>query len=163
MQMTPGRTRLARTLGLDRNPLRRASDRTEAWIRIGLLTVFLVAGPIVAIGAGGWAYHGGMTVALVQPVPSHRASATVLRPALASSYPEQVGGDSPAWAGTRRQGSDASPRTNEVLAVVITLVLIALALLATQRLTLALLTRRRLAAWEAAWSRIGPQWSRGRP
>jgi len=46
---------------------------------------------------------------------------------------------------------------------VITLALIAVALLAVQRLTLALLTRRRLAAWEAAWSRVGPQWSRGRP
>ncbi len=25
-----------------------------------------------------------------------------------------------------------------------------------------LLDRRRLAAWEAAWTRIGPQWTRGR-
>ena len=47
--------------------------------------------------------------------------------------------------------------------MVVTLVLIALALLAAQRLTLALLTRRRLASWGAAWSRVGPQWSRGRP
>jgi len=167
MQMTPGRprrrTRLARALGLDRNPLRRASDRTEAWIRIGLLAVFLIAGPVVAIGAGGWAYHGGMTVGSVQPGPSHRASAIALRPASAPSYQEPVGGGSQAWAGTPRQGSDASPRTNEILAVVITLVLIAIALMGVQRLTLALLTRRRLAAWEAAWSRVGPQWTRGRP
>jgi hypothetical protein len=68
-----------------------------------------------------------------------------------------------APAGTWRQSTHTSARANEVLAVVITLALITLALLAAQRLTLALLTRRRLAAWEVAWSRIGPQWSRGRP
>jgi hypothetical protein len=60
MQTVPGRprgsTRPARALGLDGNPLRRASDRAEAWIRIGLLAVFLIAGPMAALGAGGWAY-----------------------------------------------------------------------------------------------------------
>ena len=47
-----GLTRLARALGLDRNPLRRATDRAEAWIRVGLLAVFLIAGPMAALGAG---------------------------------------------------------------------------------------------------------------
>jgi hypothetical protein len=37
-----------------------------------------------------------------------------------------------------------------------TLALVALAVLAALRLTLAFLTRRRLAAWEAAWLRVGP-------
>jgi hypothetical protein len=166
MRITPGRlprgTRLARALGLDRNPLRRASDRAEAWIRIGLLAIFLIAGPIAALSTGGWAYHAGIA-ASVQPVPSHPVNATVLRPALAPSYLNRADQQSQAPAGTRRQSARTSARANEVLAVVITLALITLALLAAQRLTLALLTRRRLAAWEAAWSRIGPQWSRGRP
>jgi hypothetical protein len=43
-----------------------------------------------------------------------------------------------------------------------TLALMVLGLLAALRLTRAFLTRRRLAAWEAAWSRVGPQWSEGR-
>ena len=47
-ELPPRPTRLARALGLDSNPLRRASDRAEAWIRIGLLAVFLIAGPMVA-------------------------------------------------------------------------------------------------------------------
>ena len=55
MPITPGRARLARALGLERNPLRRASDRAEAWIRVGLLAVFLIAGPMTALAAGGWA------------------------------------------------------------------------------------------------------------
>ena len=38
-------TRLARTLGLDGNPLRQATDRAMTWIRIGLLAAFLAGGP----------------------------------------------------------------------------------------------------------------------
>ena len=167
MEKTPGRPRrrirLARALGLDRNPLRRASDRAEAWIRIGLLAVFLIAGPIVATGAGGWAYHSGITTASAQAVPSQRVSATAPRPAPTPSYQDRVGEGSQAWAQTRWQSTDTSPRTSEVLTAVMTLALMALALLAAQRLTRALLTRRRLAAWETAWSTVGPQWSRGRP
>ena len=167
MRITPGRlprrTRLARALGLDRNPLRRASDRTEAWIRIGLLAVFLIAGPMAALSTGGWEYRAGITAASVQPFPSHPVSATVLRPAPAPSYLKLADPQSQARAGTWRQSTQTSARTSEVLGIVITLTLIALALLAAQRLTLALLTRRRLAAWEAAWSKVGPQWSRGRP
>jgi hypothetical protein len=59
-----GFTRMTRALGLDRNPLRRATDRAEAWIRVGLLAVFLVAGPMAAIGAGHWAHRAGITAVL---------------------------------------------------------------------------------------------------
>ncbi len=166
MQTMPGRprgrTRLARALGLDGNPLRRASDRAEAWIRIGLLAVFLIAGPMAALGAGGWAYHAGITAARVQAAPAHHVEAVVFPPARASTYLDRAGRGSQAWAGTRWESSAASAGSGEVLAVVMTLALMALALLAALRLTLAFLTRRRLAAWEAAWSRVGPQWSGGR-
>ena len=64
--------RLARALGLDRNPLRRATDRAEAWIRIGLLAVFLIAGPMAALGAGHWAYHTGITADEVPAGAAHR-------------------------------------------------------------------------------------------
>ena len=76
MKTRPGRprglTRLARVLGLDRNPLRRATDRAEAWIRAGLLAVFLIAGPMAALSAGHWAYHAGTTAARVPAAPAHR-------------------------------------------------------------------------------------------
>ena len=76
MKTRPGRprglTRLARALGLDRNPLRRATDRAEAWIRAGLLAVFLIAGPMAALGAGHWAYHAGTTAARVPAAPPPR-------------------------------------------------------------------------------------------
>jgi hypothetical protein len=126
MKTRPGRPRslmrLARALGLDRNPLRRATDRAETLIRVGLLGIFLIAGPMAALGAGHWAYHAA-----------------------------------------RGEGTGPSARTDEVLAAVMTLAAMALALLVVLRLALALLSRRRLAAWEMAWSKVGPQWSKRRP
>jgi hypothetical protein len=46
--------RLARDLGLDGNPLHRASDRAEAWIRAGLVVVFLIGAPMAAVAVGLW-------------------------------------------------------------------------------------------------------------
>jgi len=164
MQTMPGRprgrTRLARVLGLDGNPLRRVSDRAEAWIRVGLLGVFVIAGPMAALGAGGWAYHAGITAARVQAAPAHHVKAAAFQPALAPTYLDRA---DQAWARTRGQSAASSARSGEVLAVIMTLALMALALLAVLRLSRAFLTRRRLAAWEAAWSRVGPRWSGGKP
>ncbi len=178
MQTTPGRpcgiTRLARALGLDGNPLRRASDRTEAWIRIGLLAVFLIAGPMAAGAAGGWAYHAGITHAgITHPgitgarvqaaQTSHdNVPAVALQPVFAGGL-AKANAARQAWLRTQWKDTPAAARTGEVLAEVMALALMALALLAALRLTIAFLTSRRLAAWETAWSRVGPQWSRGRP
>jgi hypothetical protein len=112
-----GTTRLRRVLGLDRNPLYRASDGAEAWIRIVVLAAFLAGGPLAVIGGGHWAHH---------------------------AEPGKV-----AWLAP--------------VAAVTTLVLVALALLAILRLIQWLFIRRHLAAWDAAWSTVGPQWTRRRP
>ena len=50
--MIKSKARLVRALALDGNPLRRASDRAEAWIRAGLVIMFLAAGPIAALTVG---------------------------------------------------------------------------------------------------------------
>jgi hypothetical protein len=151
-------TLLARAFGLYGNPLRRASDRAETWIRIGLLAAFLIAGPLVAVGAGHRAYHAGMA----------GASAPAAQTQLAATHPDRADGGGKPWVWARADGgapalAGVSARTNEMLAALMALAFIALALLAALRLILVLLRRRRLAAWEAAWSRVGPQWSRGRP
>ena len=150
-------TPLTRALGLDGNPLRRASDRAEAWIRIGLLAVFLIAGPLVAVGAGHRAYHDGMAGAWAPAAQAH----------LAVTVPGRSDGGSKPWVWARAEAGAPAPgvsaRTNAILAAVMALAFTALALLAALRLILVFLRRRRLAAWEAAWSRVGPQWSRGRP
>jgi hypothetical protein len=156
-----GLTRLARSLGLDRNPLRRATDRAEAWIRVGLLTVFLIAGPMAALGAGHWAYHAGITAARVQAAPTHRVKPAALQGIPTTTDLPRVGQG--GRAGARRVDAGPSARTGGVLATVMTLAAMALTLLAALRLALALLSRRRLSAWETAWSRVGPQWSKRRP
>jgi hypothetical protein len=165
MKTRPGRPRglkrLTRALGLDRNPLRRATDRAEAWIRVGLLGIFLIAGPMAALGAGHWAYHAGITVARVAAAPAHHVKPAALRQAPTITDLLRVGQG--GRAGIRREGTGSSARTGEVLAAVMTLAAMALALLAVLQLALALLSRRRLAAWEMAWSRVGPQWCKRRP
>jgi hypothetical protein len=157
-----GIARLARTLGLDSNPLRRASDRAEAWIRAGLVAIFLIAGPLAALGAGHWTYHAGNTAAPVQAARTHQVKAVVLQPALAAPGPASASRSSLTGVGARWEGAGSSARTGAVLAGVMTLALVALALLTALRLTVMFLNRLRLAAWETAWSRIGPQWTEGR-
>jgi hypothetical protein len=166
MKTRPGRprglTRPARALGLDRNPLRRVTDRAEAWIRVGLLAVFLIAGPMAALGAGHWACHAGITTAARVPAaPAHRVKPADLQQAPTITDLPRIGQG--GRAGARWEGTGPSAHTGEVLAAVMTMAAMALALLAVLRLALAFLSRRRLAAWETAWSRVGPQWSKRRP
>jgi hypothetical protein len=158
-----GLARLARALGLDRNPLRRATDRAEAWIRVGLLAAFLIVGPMAALGAGHWAGHAGTTAARVPAAPAHRVQPAALQRVTVRTDLPGAGQGGRAWAGTRRDGTGSAARAGPALAAVMTLAGLALALLAVLRLTLAFLSRRRLAAWETAWSRVGPQWSKRRP
>jgi hypothetical protein len=82
--------RLARALGLDRSPLRRASDRAEAWIRVGLLAVLLIVGPMAAGAAGAWADHAGITGTRVQAAQtSHdNVPAVALPPVFAGGLAE---------------------------------------------------------------------------
>lgn len=166
MQVIPRQPRrtgpLARALGFDGNPLRRASDRAEAWIRVGLLAVFLIAGPLAALGTGHWAYHAGITRAPVQAAQAHRVTAVPPQSALPAADLARAYAGSRAWASLQGKDADASARSGGVLAAVMTLAFLALALLAALRLAHAFLSRRRLTAWETAWSKVGPQWTGGR-
>jgi hypothetical protein len=157
-----GIARLARALRLDSNPLRRASDRVEAWIRVGLVAIFLITGPLAAQDAGHWAYHAEITGATVQTARTHRVKAVPLQPAVATVGLANADGIRPAGTGTQGEGTGSSARSGEVLAGVMALALVALTLLAALRLTVMFLNRLRLAAWETAWSRVGPQWTKGR-
>ena len=79
---------LARRLGLDRNPLRRGTDRAEAWIRIALVLAFLIGAPLAAWGTGSWAESVAPTAAHLQRAGEHRVPATLLR---------NVPGDADQW------------------------------------------------------------------
>ena len=49
-------TRISRRLGYDHNPLRRRSDRIQAWLLPAAVGVFLILGPLLAIGSIWWAH-----------------------------------------------------------------------------------------------------------
>jgi hypothetical protein len=52
-------TRLGRRLWMGRSPLRRRTDRIEAWIAALLIALFLVGAPVSWMAAGQWVQHGG--------------------------------------------------------------------------------------------------------
>jgi hypothetical protein len=113
MKTRPGRprglTQLARALGLDRNPLGRATDRAEGWIRAGLLAVFLIAGPMAALSAGHWAYHAGTTAARVPAAPAHRVRPAALQQAVTDLPRVGQGGESGPGPRGRAPGSPLAP------------------------------------------------------
>jgi hypothetical protein len=153
------KARVARELGFDGNPLRRASDRAEAWIRAGLLIILLTAGPMAAVAVGQWTARAGDTETSLQP---HAVRAVVIQPATAPARLPVPAGAATGTAVT--VGLNASGRVTRppqrgdftfaaVLTAVMTLTVIALALLVLLRLVQGFLNWRRLATWEAALRR----------
>jgi hypothetical protein len=115
MRAVPGRpgwkARLAGALGLDGNPLRRASDRAEAWIRAGLLVIFLTAGPMAALGVEQWTTHPAGTGSGGQP---HSVQAVLLQPATAPAGPARAAPGAQVWVRARWESPGGSVRTGEV-------------------------------------------------
>ena len=78
----PPGTRLARCtrwLGLERNPLRRRTDRIEAAIRLAMIVLFLVAVPTAVIAAGRQADHLALRQAHARQAAEHQVTAVLLR------------------------------------------------------------------------------------
>jgi hypothetical protein len=78
----PGTSWLARLLRgrrLDRNPLRRGSDRAETVVLGALLVAFLAAAPFTAQAAGSWAHASAVRDAQAQRASLHQVTATLVR------------------------------------------------------------------------------------
>jgi hypothetical protein len=73
-------TRLARRLWMGRSPLRRRTDRIEAWIAALLIALFLVGAPVSWMAAGSWVQHGGWLEQRAQQ-SWHRVPAVLLEAA----------------------------------------------------------------------------------
>lgn len=199
MRAIPGQprraVRLARTLGLDGNPLRRGSDRVEACVRIGLIALFVITGPLAAAVAGHWAYHAQAAAISTQAADTHAVKAVLLQPTTTPGdlAVARLGGQ--VWVDARWERAGAPVQIAEVPApaglqagskvtvwldnaghvtgppvrggfveavaftTFMTLALVALGFLAVLRGIQLLLNRRRLAAWESAWSAIEPRWT----
>lgn len=77
-----GGTWLARRFALDRNPLRRRSDRIEAWILLAMTVAFLPLTMLTAVGAIHWAEQYGSRQRAGQRL--HEVSAVLLQAAPAT-------------------------------------------------------------------------------
>lgn len=89
---------LAKRLGLDRNPLRRRTDRIASYGAIVLLAVFLVATPLLSVAAAHW---GARAAASQQHAQRgwHQVTAVLLQRAPVVATP--VGGTAASWAPAR--------------------------------------------------------------
>ena len=90
--------RLVRGRRLDRNPLRRGSDRAETVVLGALLAGFLAAAPFAVHTAGSWAYATSARQAQAQRATLRQVPATLLQAPPLTSYPD---------AGTVALGVDA--------------------------------------------------------
>lgn len=108
--------RLARRLGLDRNPLRRRTDKIAAWLGAGLLVAFLAGAPLLSLAAAAWAGHAGTAEQRAQR-GWHRVGAVLLRnaPAPATLASTLYGG---AWVPARWTSADGRARTGEIAVAV---------------------------------------------
>jgi hypothetical protein len=149
--------RLARRLGLIGNPLRRRTDKLATLLTALLLAVFLTGAPLLSVAAVGWAARAaGTGQHAARPLHQDPAAGKV---GLAAGYKV------PLWEDAA--GSRINPPLNHraVLALEATAAVVAACALGIMALCLAwagrwMVDRRRLAAWEAAWATVGPQWAK---
>ncbi len=109
---TTSLARLARWLGLDRNPLRRRSDRAESSIMAALLAAFLIGAPITATAAGHLAHAAAFRAQHGQQ-GWHRVPATLLETApKGASFTYQSA--TFTWVRAQWTAPDGSVRVGEV-------------------------------------------------
>jgi len=77
------RARLVRRWRLDRNPLRRTSDRVESVVVIALVVAFLFGAPLAARASGTWAQAAAQRAELAQQASRRQVTAVVLTAATA--------------------------------------------------------------------------------
>jgi hypothetical protein len=184
------RVRLARLLALDRNELRRASDRIEAWIRLVLVIAFVPLALVAALAAARWMHDAGasevragqqvreVTAVLASAVPAEPpGTAWYMTPASWTVAGVTHQGDVPAVPGAQAGSTipiwiNASGRvqlpplthaqltSRVVLALAVTPMAVAVGLWLAWVVLRWRLDRRRLARWDEAWSLVGPLWTR---
>lgn len=104
--------RLLRGLRLDRNPLRRGSDRAETAIVVTLLAAFLTVTPFAAIAAGHWTHAAGLREQRAQLAAWHQVPAVLEKNAPTDAFSGY--GPSDASVLARWTGPDGSRHTGYV-------------------------------------------------
>jgi len=109
---------LARRAGLDANPLRRSSDRAEAWLTLGLVLVFLIASPLAAIGLGKLTSAASASAARAQVASERQVSAVLLDKVARAADDPLYGAAGFVWARAKWTAPDGVRQTGEVPAPV---------------------------------------------
>ncbi|MGH3149394.1 MAG: hypothetical protein ACRDOB_01510 [Streptosporangiaceae bacterium] len=166
---------MMRRLRPDRNPPRRTADRVEAAVMAGLLAVFRAGVSLAALAAAGQVVAGGVRAeraqarsqASLEPLVRARWAAPGGAPREGEVYAPGgarsgatvlVWTDGSGWLeGAPVQRADVT--VLEAFAALAAAALAAAAVAATGLLAGRVLDQRRLAAWDAEWSRTGPQWT----
>lgn len=91
--------RAVRGLWPDHNPLRRACDRAEAVIVMGVIAAFLAGGPLIALAASDWVYHAGLRSAKAQEATWHEVTAVLLSSAPAAGHEGYAATVPASWPG----------------------------------------------------------------
>jgi len=110
--------RFARRLGVDRNPLRRRTDRIEAVIRLATMILLLAAVPLAMITAGRQADHLALSQVHAQQVADHQVTAVLLQQAPATGVPNPYSSVQMTTVLARWQPPGQVPRTGQVPAPV---------------------------------------------
>jgi hypothetical protein len=185
--------RLKRRLGLNRNPLRRRTDKIAVYLAVVLAAAFLIAAPLLSMTAVSWVgraataeQRAARSWHLVPAVAQRAAPAPAASQLNAHTWvpARWTAPDGQARAGqipvtlavaagqtvrlwVNAAGTPTGPPPNrdamvpdEAAAAAVAVVVLASVLLCLARTGLWVLYRRRLAAWEAAWATVGPQWTR---
>ncbi len=108
--------RCARWLGVDRNPLRRTTDRIEAVIRLAMIILLVGAVPVAAVAVGQRADRLALRQAHAQQAGDHVVNAVLLRPASTTGIPDPYTSVQYTWVLARWQPPDLPARSGEVLA-----------------------------------------------
>ena len=109
---------LGRRMGLDANPLRRGCDRAEAWVRLGLVLVFLIASPLAAIGLGHLTNDASVRAARAERAAEFHIPAVLLHKVSRNSADPLYATSELAWARARWTAPDGRQHVGEVPAAV---------------------------------------------
>lgn len=109
----PGATRLSRFVRgqrLDRNPLRRGTDRAETVVLTVLVILLLAGGPFAALATGAWTHAMAQRTQLAQEASRRQVTAVVV-----SVSPPSAGDWGLTWqAQARWRAPDGREVTNEI-------------------------------------------------
>jgi hypothetical protein len=189
--------RIARRTGWSHNPLRRTSDRVEAWATMVLIVAMVLIAPWLAAKAAHGTYRNDIRTTAYEEAHRFTVRAVLLEDAAWHADSTQDGRPPPdlvptlaRWSfrdgivrtGTvlahvgQRAGSTMviwvddrgvlsgppghrSPRTDAMLAAVLTVCAVAGGLAGVHGMIRWMLTRHRLRSWQTEWTAVDRRWS----